>query len=91
MKTPAALLSFFSLTVFTTAALAGPTCTNEPRENWMPPAEVLAKATVDVPTMKVFKVTKGHCYEIYGWGPNREKLEIYYHPITGKEVKRGSW
>ena len=72
-------------------AIAGPECTTESREQWKPPAEVLAEASKEVTKMKLFKVTKGNCYELYGWNAKGEKLEIYYHPVTGKEVKRGSW
>lgn len=72
-------------------AFAGPKCTSEPQENWKPAAEVLAMASKEVPKMKVFKVTKGKCYEIYGWGSNGDKLEIYYHPMTGEVMKRASW
>lgn len=72
-------------------AFAGPQCTDEPRSQWLPAAKVLEQATTEVTKMKLFKVTKGNCYEIYGWGAQGEKLEIYYHPVTGKVVKRGSW
>lgn len=70
---------------------AGPQCTEEPRSAWLPAAEVLASATKEVPKLKLFKVTDGNCFEIYGWGKNNEKLEIYYHPVTGEVAKRGSW
>lgn len=37
--------------------------------------------------IKVFKVTKGNCYEIYGWNKEGKKVEIYFHPVTGDIVK----
>ncbi|MDD3577315.1 PepSY domain-containing protein [Halothiobacillus sp.] len=84
---------FIGLTAafMSTAAQAGPQCTQEPRSAWMPADKVLAKATQEVPKLKLFKVTDGNCFEIYGWGKAGEKLEIYYHPVTGEVVKRGSW
>lgn len=81
----------FILSIFSSTAIADTECTSEARSQWKPAAEVLAEASKEVTKMKVFKVTKGHCYEIYGWNAKDEKLEIYYHPITGKEIKRGSW
>lgn len=73
------------------AAWAGPTCTSEPQEKWKPPVEMLSTAMKEVTKLKVFKVTDGNCYEIYGWNSAGEKLEIYYHPVTGEVAKRGSW
>jgi len=81
----------FTLCALSFNAIAGPECTTEPRDKWKQPAEVLAEASKEVTKMKLFKVTKGNCYELYGWNEKEEKLEIYYHPVTGKEVKRGSW
>ncbi len=77
--------------MLSTAALAGPTCTDAPRDQWIAPVEMLTKAMQEVPTLKLFKVTDGNCYEIYGWGAQGEKLEIYYHPVTGEIAKKGSW
>jgi hypothetical protein len=37
--------------------------------------------------IKVFKVTKGNCYEIYGWDDQKRKVEIYFNPVTGDKVK----
>lgn len=80
-----------TLSFVSTASFAGPNCTTEPRSAWMPADKVLAQATQEVPKLKLFKVTKGNCFEIYGWGKDGEKLEIYYHPVTGEIVKRGNW
>lgn len=77
--------------LFSAAAWAGPSCTDAPKNTWLPPAEVLTTAMKEVTEMKLFKVTDGNCYEIYGWNANGDKLEIYYHPVTGAAVKRGSW
>ncbi len=84
-------LALTSAILFSSAAWAGPTCTDAPRDKWIAPVEMLSKAMQEVPTLKLFKVTDGNCYEIYGWNANGDKLEIYYHPVTGEAVKRGSW
>ena len=36
---------------------------------------------------KVFKVTRGNCYEIYGLDKAGKRVEIYFHPVTGKIVE----
>lgn len=81
----------FAVYAFSASAFAGPQCTDEPRSQWLPAAKVLEQAMTEVTKLKLFKVTKGNCYEIYGWEAQGKKLEIYYHPVTGKTVKRGSW
>lgn len=85
------LLAITVLAFAANNASAGPKCTNEPRENWKPAWEILEQSMKEVTKLKLYKVTKGKCYEIYGWSASGEKLEIYYHPITGKEVKRSNW
>lgn len=78
--------------LFVNAAVAGPTCTKEDdRSQWLPAAQMLERATHEVPKLKLFKVTDGNCYEIYGWDAAGKKVEIYYHPVSGEIVKRGSW
>ncbi len=37
--------------------------------------------------IKKFKVTKTHCYEIYGWDKEKRKVEIYFDPTDLKKVK----
>jgi hypothetical protein len=36
---------------------------------------------------RVFKVTSGNCYEIYGHNKAGERTEVYFHPITGGIVE----
>ncbi len=28
-----------------------------------------------------------NCYEIYGWNKAKQKVEIYFDPVTGKAIK----
>ena len=37
--------------------------------------------------LKVFKITDGDCYELYGWNEEGKKVEIYYDPVTGDTLK----
>ncbi|MAC47335.1 MAG: hypothetical protein CMI12_10840 [Oceanospirillum sp.] len=37
---------------------------------------------------KKFKESRGHCYEIYGWNQAGQKVEVYFHPVTGKIMKQ---
>ena len=36
---------------------------------------------------KMFKKTKGNCYEIYGYTQDGKKAEVYFHPVDGTVVK----
>ena len=38
--------------------------------------------------IKVFKVTKGRCYEVYGQDKAGKRIEVYFHPITGDVVEQ---
>lgn len=70
----------------TSAALAGPTC-NVPKEKWMKEADFRARVEADGYQIKVFKVSRGQCYEIYGFDRNGKKVEIYFNPETGAIVE----
>ena len=77
-----------TLATLSTAAMAGPECTNEPKDKWMPEASMKQKLEADGYRIKVFKTTKGNCYEIYGWDKQNQKVEIYFNPVDGKIVKQ---
>lgn len=68
-------------------ALAGPTCTTEPKAKWLSEADMKAKLASAGYKYKVFKVTTGNCYEIYGNDKSGKRVEIYFHPITGNVVE----
>lgn len=63
-------------------AMAGPTC-NVPKEKWMPETTFKKGLEDKGYTIKNFKVTKGQCYEIYGFDKDGKKVEIYFDPATG--------
>jgi hypothetical protein len=68
-------------------AFAGPTCTSEPKQKWMSESDMKAKLAAQGYKYKVFKVTTGNCYEIYGQDQKGKRVEIYFHPITGAVVE----
>lgn len=76
-----------AFTMLSGAAFAGPTCTSEPKQKWMSEGEMKAKIAERGYKYKVFKVTTGNCYEIYGQDEKGQRIEIYFHPITGAVVE----
>ncbi len=75
------LLAAMILTLSTTSVFAGPTC-NVPQEKWMKEADFKAKVEAQGYQIKTFKVSKGQCYEIYGFDKAGKKVEIYFDPAT---------
>ena len=85
MKTPrhsAPLLALgFGLLILSHAALAGPSC-QVPPERWMKEADFRKTVEAQGYQIKTFKVSKGQCYEIYGFDKGGQKVEIYFDPQT---------
>lgn len=70
-----------------TAAVAGPQCTTTDKSEWLDQTKFQEDLKEKGYDIKVFKVTDGNCYEIYGWNKDKQKVEIYFDPVTGKSVK----
>ncbi len=81
------LIAILALTILSGSAFAGPTCTSEPKHKWMSEGDMKAKIAELGYKYKVFKVTTGNCYEIYGQDQKGQRIEIYFHPITGALVE----
>jgi hypothetical protein len=64
-----------------TAAFAGPTC-SVPKDKWMKETDFKSQLVQQGYQIKTFKVTKGNCYEIYGFDKAGKKVEIYFDPST---------
>ena len=73
-----------------TPASAGPQCTNEPADKWIPKEDLLNKIVAEGYKVGVFKVTTGKCYELYGMDKAGKRVEIYYNPVSGDVVKMNS-
>ena len=76
-------------TLSTATAFAGPSC-NVPEDKWMKEADFKARIEAQGYQIKTFKVSKGKCYEIYGFDKEGKKVEIYFDPATAAELERKS-
>lgn len=76
-----------ALSLLAGSAIAEPQCTSESKDKWLGESDMKAKVMALGYKIKVFKVTKGNCYEVYGADAKGKRVEIYYHPITGKAVE----
>ena len=78
---------FFVISTAFSAAFAATECTNEDSSKWMDKVKFQDNLKTEGYTIKVFKVTKGNCYEIYGKNKEGKSVEIYFNPVTGEKVK----
>ena len=69
------------LLALSAAAVAGPACT-APKEKWMSEADFRKGVESQGYQIKTFKVSRGQCYEIYGFDKAGKKVEIYFDPAT---------
>ena len=83
-------LMVLALMTISSAALAGPQCTNQPANEWIPAEEMKKKVAAMGHNIEVFKTTKGNCYEIYGRDAAGKRIEIYFNPVTGVIVREAS-
>lgn len=81
------ILASIALTLAAPLALAGPQCTDTDPSEWQDQEAFQQNLKDQGYKINVFKVTDGNCYEIYGWNKAGQKVEIYFHPITGEAVK----
>jgi len=80
-KMIAVLPATFAAAVFAGAAIAGPNC-SAPQDKWMKEADFKSRIESQGYQIKTFKVSKGQCYEIYGFDKAGKKVEIYFDPQT---------
>jgi hypothetical protein len=66
---------------------AEPQCTTVDKAKWQDPTKFQERLKAEGYEIKKFKITSGNCYEIYGWNKAKQKVEIYFDPVTGKAVK----
>jgi hypothetical protein len=66
-------------------AVAGPKCTTEPQSKWLTEDQMMGKIqAMGYKDIKNFHVSKGKCYEIYGYDKESRRVEVYFHPISGE-------
>ncbi|MGE3773262.1 MAG: PepSY domain-containing protein [Gammaproteobacteria bacterium] len=76
-----------TLVFATPLAYAGPECTTADQAQWQDQTKFQEALVAQGYKIKKFKVTKGNCYEIYGWNKEGKKVEIYHDPVSGNAVK----
>jgi hypothetical protein len=64
------------------------TCTQEPRSQWLPEAEMRLLAEFRGYRIKTFKIANGSCYEIYGFDKDGQIVEVYFNPVTSRLVRQ---
>ncbi|NIE76461.1 PepSY domain-containing protein [Pantoea sp. Tr-811] len=69
------------------SAFAATQCTTADKSTWQNPDAFQAQLKEQGYKINKFKVTKGNCYEIYGFNKDGKKVEIYHDPVTGKAIK----
>lgn len=77
----------FTLALASPLAFAGPECTTADKAQWQDQTKFQESLVAQGYKIKKFKVTKGNCYEIYGFNKDGKKVEIYHDPVSGKAVK----
>jgi hypothetical protein len=70
-----------------TAAMAGPTC-KAPQDQWMKETDFKKGLEDKGYQIKTFKVSKGQCYEIYGFDKEGKKVEVYFDPVTAAVLEQ---
>ncbi len=80
------LILILSMSV-SVSAFAAVNCTKEDPTKWQDQLKFQENLKTEGYEIKVFKVTKGNCYEIYGKNKEGKKVEIYFNPVTGEKVK----
>ncbi len=81
------ILVFVAALFIAGPAFAGPHCTDEPKDKWLSKNEMVKRIKAANYKISVFKVTSGRCYEIYGRNEQGRRVEVYFHPMTGKAVR----
>lgn len=87
MKTLLLVLTLMLAAVSCTKKHGTTQCTTEDQSQWQDQATFQQKLIEDGYRINEFKVTKGNCYEIYGWDKDQRKIEIYFNPVDGSKVK----
>jgi len=76
-----------ALIAFAPVAFAGPQCTTADQSEWQDADKFQENLKAQGYEIKKFKITDGNCYEIYGWNKDKQRVEIYFDPVSGEAVK----
>lgn len=67
--------------------LADTDCGRPDRSAWMPESQFREQMKRQGVQITKFRITPGHCYEIYGFNAAGHKLEVYYDPVDARPVE----
>jgi hypothetical protein len=81
------ILIALAILVGSSSAFAATQCTTADKSTWQDADKFQAQLKEQGYKINKFKITKGNCYEIYGFNKDGKKVEIYHDPVTGKAVK----
>jgi hypothetical protein len=81
------IITLLAVLASSSFAMAGPNCTTEAKDKWQKEDAFQKNLLDEGYKIKKFKVTKGNCFEIYGWNKAGKKVEIYFNPVDGKKIK----
>ena len=70
-----------------TPLLADTDCARPDRSAWIPESQFREQMKRQGVQITKFRITPGHCYEIYGFDATGRKLEIYYDPVDARPVE----
>ncbi|MDR8016872.1 PepSY domain-containing protein [Ectopseudomonas guguanensis] len=80
-------LLLLSLALASPLTLAATQCTTADMSQWQDQDKFQSGLKAQGYQISKFKVTKGNCYEIYGFDKDGKKVEIYFDPVSGDAVK----
>ncbi len=80
-------LLLLALVAASPLTFAATECTTADKAQWQDQDEFQQGLVLQGYEIKKFKVTKGNCYEIYGFDKEKRKVEIYFDPVSGKAIK----
>lgn len=75
------LLASMLIAASSATLAAEPACT-APKDKWMNVDTFKKGVESQGYKIKTFKITKGNCYEIYGFDKAGKKVEINFDPVT---------
>jgi len=81
------LIPFAAALASANLAFADTQCTRAEKSTWQ--QESTFRSTLKQQGYRItkFRVTPGNCYEIYGFNPQSDRVELYFHPVTFALVK----
>jgi hypothetical protein len=74
-----------ALVILTSTAMASPRCTDAPKTQWLSADQIrhMFQSMGFKDDVRKLQVSSGLCWEIEGTNKDGQKVEVYFHPITG--------